>query len=75
MGVMVPDSVENTKLCICPGCPTFKGSKLSGIPFCAKGKAKETVKQQGCICPQCPVTAKYGLKEQYYCDRGKSADL
>jgi hypothetical protein len=70
--VMVPDTPDNVKQCICPGCPTFRGSKLSGILFCAKGKARETVKQQGCNCPKCPVWQKYALKDQYYCSIGKA---
>ncbi len=73
-GVMVPDAAENVKLCICPTCPTYKDSHLSGILYCAKGKAKEEVKHKGCLCPTCPVTAKYGLEDNYYCDLGKSAD-
>jgi hypothetical protein len=46
MGVSVPDTEENMKMCKCPGCPTFKGSPLSGGFFCAKGKAKETLSSQ-----------------------------
>ena len=75
MGVMVPDTAENTKMCICPWCPAFRESKLSGILFCAKGKAKEMVKQKGCNCPKCAVWKNYKLQNQYYCDIGKAADL
>ncbi|MGE5637267.1 MAG: DUF2769 domain-containing protein [Chloroflexota bacterium] len=71
--VMVPDIPENVKQCICPGCPTYKTSKLTGILFCGKGKAKEPVVQKGCDCPRCPVWKKYGLKDQYYCVNGKAA--
>ena len=75
MGVSVPDTEENMKMCICGKCPTFKGSPLSGGFFCAKGKAKETVKQSGCLCGSCPVFGKYGLKTGYFCVNGKSADM
>jgi hypothetical protein len=75
MGVMVPDTAENTKMCICPWCPTFRESKLSGILFCAKGKAKEMVKEKGCNCPKCAVWKNYKLQDQYYCDTRKTADL
>jgi len=75
MGVMVPDVAENVKLCIFPTCPTYKASGLSGILYCAKGKAKENVKQKGCLCPTCPVAAKYNLEDTYYCELGKSAEL
>jgi hypothetical protein len=74
LGVVVPNTEENKKLCICPGCPTFTESRLSGLLFCSIGQAKETVKKAGCICPSCPVTKKYNLKDQYYCDLGKSAE-
>lgn len=74
MGIIVPNTPENMKLCICGTCPTFKGSALSGGFFCSMGKAKEKVKQAGCVCGKCPVTAKYGLKWGYYCLNGKSAD-
>jgi hypothetical protein len=74
LGVSVPDTEENMKMCIWGTCPTFKGSPLSGGFFCAKGKAKETVKQAGCVCATCPVFSKYGLKSGYFCVSGKSAD-
>jgi hypothetical protein len=69
----VPDNMENAKICICPGCTTFRESKLSSTLFCARGKAKETVNQKGCDCPKCPVWQNYGLKDQYYCSSGKAA--
>jgi len=75
MGNTVPDTEENIKMCRCPECPTFKGSPLSGGFFCAKGKAKENVRQLGCLCGSCPVFIKYGLKTTYFCVNGKSADL
>ena len=70
--VMVPDTAENTKQCICPGCPTFRESKLTGTLFCAKGKAKETVNQKGCTCPKCAVWKNYKLQNNYYCRMGKA---
>jgi hypothetical protein len=63
----VPDTMENMKQCICGACPTFKQSPLSGGFFCAKGKAKEKVKQSGCVCGKCPLFAKYNLKTGYFC--------
>jgi hypothetical protein len=75
LGVIVPDATENTKKCICPGCPTFAESKLGGIAFCAKGKAKETVKKKDGLCPRCSVWKNYKLQDQYYCEIGKAADL
>lgn len=70
--VMVPDTSENVNLCICPGCPTYRESKLIGILFCGKGKAKEAVKKIDCLCPKCPVWKKYKLQGIYYCVIGKA---
>jgi hypothetical protein len=70
--VMIPGTAENVKQCICPGCPTFRESKLTGILFCAKGKAKETVSQKGCICPNCAVWKNYKLQDNYYCNMEKA---
>ena len=70
--VMVPDTADNAKQCICPGCPTYRESKLTGILFCGKSKAKETVKKEGCFCPNCPVWKKYELQDNYYCISGKT---
>ena len=75
MGVLVPDSGENLKMCMCPNCPTFKNSPLSGALYCARGKAEETVLHAGCMCSHCPVGDEYDLKLEYYCVRGKSRDL
>ena len=74
-GIEVPDTPDNMKLCICPECPTFKGSPLTGGFFCSGGKAKEPVRTLGCICSKCPITAKYGLKTGYFCFKGKSKDV
>ena len=75
MGVAVPNTPENGKMCKCFVCPTFKGSPLTGGVFCAVGKAKESVKKAGCVCGRCPVHAKYTLKGGSFCVKGKSADL
>ncbi len=75
LGNLVPDNEENVKLCLCPTCPTFTQSNLSNTVFCARGKAKETVKAVGCLCPNCAVFAKYTLDQMYYCVHGKSADI
>jgi len=74
-GIDVPDTADNMGLCICPECPTFKGSPLSGGFFCAKGATEEAIKKLGCICGKCPITAKYGLRTGYFCFKGKSKDV
>jgi hypothetical protein len=70
--VMVPDTADNVKQCICPGCPTYRESKLTGILYCGREKAKETVIQKGCICPKCSVWKNYKLQDNYYCSIGKA---
>ena len=75
MGIAVPHTPENGKMCICGTCPTFKGSPLTGGVFCAAGKAKEPVKKAGCVCGKCSLHAKYALKGGQFCVRGKSADI
>ena len=72
MGAMVADSPENAKACVCPGCPTFKESRLSGLLFCARAKAGESVMQKGCICPNCAVWKNNKLTDKCYCSMGKS---
>jgi methylamine---glutamate N-methyltransferase subunit C len=74
MTISIPDNEENIKNCICPTCPTYKNSSLTGTLFCARGKAKEPVKSVSCPCPACPVFSKYGLKQTYYCISGKATE-
>ncbi len=75
MGNVVPDNEENAKLCLCPGCPTYKQNNLSGTLFCGRGKAAPNIKAVGCLCPGCPVYKKYSLTQMYYCMQGKSLDI
>jgi len=74
-GIDVPDTEENMKLCICPDCPTYKGSPLTGGFYCGKGKTKDVIKTLGCICGKCPLKGKYGLRTGYFCFKGKSAEV
>ncbi|HSQ48366.1 MAG TPA: DUF2769 domain-containing protein [Candidatus Deferrimicrobiaceae bacterium] len=75
MGNPVLDNEENDKLCLCPGCPTYKKSSLSSTVFCARGKAIEKASQAGCICPNCLIFKKFSLDQMYYCIQGKSSDI
>jgi hypothetical protein len=74
-GIVVPDNEEEHKLCICPSCPTFKGTPLTDVHYCAMGKANVKASQLGCICTNCPVFKKYQLRAAYFCVNGKSADI
>ncbi|MGD6933898.1 MAG: DUF2769 domain-containing protein [Candidatus Bathyarchaeia archaeon] len=75
MGKPVPDTEQNAAICICPDCPTYQKSNLTGILYCAKGKSVESVVDLTCICSNCPVAKQHGLTQLYYCMQGKSADL
>jgi hypothetical protein len=75
MGTLVPDTTDNMKQCICGKCPSFKQSPLSEGFFCAKGEAKEKVKQVGCVCGSCALFSKYKLGTGYFCIKAKSADI
>ena len=75
LGNPVQNNEGNTKLCLCPTCPTYKKSNFASNVFCARGKAKEQAKAAGCLCPNCEVFKKYSLDQMYYCIRGKSADI
>ncbi len=68
----VPNNAENVKLCVCPGCPTYRESKLTGTLFCARGNAAEAVKQKDCLCPKCMVWKNFKLQDIYYCAIGKT---
>lgn len=61
---------ENTKLCICPSCPTYMWTRESKVFFCGMGKSEIISEEKGCTCPECPVTEKMGLRWQYYCIKG-----
>jgi hypothetical protein len=74
-GIPVPDTEENMNLCVCPSCPSYKDTPLTGGFYCAKGKAQEEVNQTGCTCGSCPLFEKYELKTGYFCVKGKSADI
>jgi len=75
LGNVVLDNEENVKLCLCPGCPTYKKSNFKSNVFCARGKAKEKVAISGCVCAGCSVFKNYSLDQMYYCVQGKSIDI
>jgi len=61
---------ENTKLCICPSCPSYMGTGESKVFFCGMGKSDKISDEKGCICPECAVTENLGLRWDYYCTSG-----
>ena len=87
--MLVPNTPENLKICICTDCPTFE-KNLKGIKegfFCARGKTDSSVEEDECLCAQCQIdegyklTARLDLMErmilklnQFYCSRGPAGN-
>ncbi len=83
--MLVPNTPENLKKCICMNCPTFE-KNLKGIKeglFCARGKTDSSVEEDECLCAQCQIDEEYKLTarldlmermilklNQFYCSRG-----
>ncbi|MFW6128274.1 MAG: glutamate synthase-related protein [Halobacteriota archaeon] len=65
--VMVRDSVENRKKCLCKGCPSYPN--CGDILFCATGKSNCEIEVKGCICNYCQVYAENDLSALYYCNK------
>lgn len=73
----VPDTAENRKKCICPGCPSYPSACSGQVPqgckgeilFCSLGKSRCEIKAAGCVCNGCPVWHSYKLSELYFCDK------
>jgi hypothetical protein len=83
--MLVPNTSENLKKCICMDCPTFEKSlkDVDGGLFCAQGKAEGNVEEDECLCDQCQIDDEYKLTgrldlmermilklNQFYCSRG-----
>jgi hypothetical protein len=64
---------QNKKLCICGGCPTYKGTGEKALLFCVTGKSSIIKKEKGCICAKCPLTAQLALTRFTFCLRGSEA--
>ncbi len=83
--MLVPNTPENLKKCICTDCPTFQ-KNLKGIEeglFCARAKSESNVEEDECLCDQCQIDGEYKLTarldlmermilklNQFYCSRG-----
>ena len=69
---IVPDTEENTEMCLCPGCPTHNECMKDNNErlFCSRGKTSCDLEKRGCLCGTCPVERNYGLTDFYYCAEG-----
>jgi hypothetical protein len=83
--MIVPDTSENLKKCICTNCQTYKQyikERAEGL-FCARGTINTAIEEDDCLCGQCDVDEEYKLTirldlmekmilklNQFYCNRG-----
>jgi hypothetical protein len=59
-----------TKLCKCPGCPTYvKSDNPYAYCFPLIGTSKKIQWEKDCICSTCPVYKEYELDHSFYCTR------
>ncbi len=69
--MIVKNSEENRKKCLCPSCPNYPhdcdGEKL----YCSEevGHSRCEIEAKGCICPGCAVWKENNLTGIYYCTR------
>lgn len=66
----VPNTVPNSKKCICGDCPSYLGDN-EGF-FCSAGKSKQNYEKKGCICGKCDLWKEYKLGGGYFCVNGMS---
>lgn len=67
--------IEQSKtMCICVGCPSYRGTGETGLLFCGIGKSSIIKEEKGCSCGLCPVVVHMGLTRLYYCTRGNEKD-
>jgi len=67
--IMVQDSEENRKKCICFNCPSYPHGCKGEVLYCATGKSNCDIEVKGCICNICPVYHENKLKGLYFCDK------
>ena len=65
----VPNTEENAKRCLCPGCPTYNECMKDNNEhlYCSRGNTECELEEIDCLCGSCPVWHEYGLKSFYYC--------
>ena len=65
---------QSKNMCICPGCPSYKGTGDKGLLFFGMGKSTIIKEEKGCSCGLCPVVSHMGLTRLYYCTRGNEKE-
>lgn len=66
----VPDTMGNSRKCICGECPSYNACMQNNIEslYCAREKSSCEINRQGCICGECPLASEFILSELYYCN-------
>lgn len=65
----VPNTEENAKRCLCPGCPTYNECMRNNNEriYCSRGNTECEFDEIHCLCGECPVWKEYMIKSFYYC--------
>lgn len=73
-------NLHNIHNCICGRCPSFPGKwkelehmQMPGL-FCAAGRSRHPIEQQGCLCADCAVFSEHELDGEYFCINGKAGE-
>ena len=67
--MIVPDTPENVKKCICPRCPSMPADCPDETLYCARGKSCCEIHARACFCTACPVYKENKLETLYFCDK------
>lgn len=67
--MIVEDTKENRRNCLCPKCPTYPHDCSKELLYCSTGKSKCDINASGCICNVCPVWFQNKLTSLYFCDK------
>lgn len=67
--MIVPDTTENARKCICLKCPSFPKDCKEETLYCARGKSDCEIEARSCVCIACPIYLDYSLKDLYFCDK------
>ncbi|MFZ3167917.1 MAG: glutamate synthase-related protein [Candidatus Methanoperedens sp.] len=67
--MIVQDTEENRKKCLCPDCPSYPYDCKGEILYCGRGKSACDIHARGCNCVNCPVYYENKLEGLYFCDK------
>ena len=67
--MIVEDTKENRRNCLCPKCPSYPHDCTKELLYCSTGKSRCNISASGCICNVCPVWFQNKLASLYFCDK------